>query len=357
MAEQPQSRDPQAQDGSRRAARRWTEEARPENDRAKESFLPTVPTVVEEGFDSPEWVFQIVEEGVPLLVVRDEDGASLRDRRGRNLARFFPELIDALLALPAGTTLDADVVCRKARSEPHDRQFLSDEAIQRNAAALPCLLIVHDLLEWNGQSRTTASTGIRRRELLEAAASFDERFMIAAELIEGAGTEAVRIACENGHRSVRAKMKGSPYPGRETRVWREIPCNELQLLVVGGYIDPDFDNRGMLRLLTGAFDRGRFAFQKRATVPSAMKERVLDAIRPLTRGQHPFHENPGWLPGLHWVSPELVVQLEGSRVERIRPDLSAETIHPRTVERVRRGSRRTRANDQLRMQKRLRFSA
>lgn len=356
MAEQPKSRDTQGHERGRRPSRGWRKETAPQIERERERYQPTIPSVVEEAFDSPEWVFQIVEEGIPVLLEAGPDGLSIRDRRGRNLNRFFPELLGILERLPSGSVLDADIVNRGNRSEPHDRQLMTDQEIAGRMASHPCVAIAHDLLAWNGIDRTTASTGVRRRELVEDLASLEDCSVVPADVIEANGNETVLSACEQGHPAVRAKMKGSPYPGRETRAWREIPCSTGAKLVAGGVIDPDFDDKHVLRLLAGAFEQGRFTFQRRIRVPENQKALVLDALRPLTRGQHAFHENPGWSPGLHWLAPEMVIQVEGARLVRLRPDLSGRAVHPRLAP-VQGSRRRKAAGEPLRLQKRLRFSA
>lgn len=357
MAEQSKSRSTQGKDRGRRTARGWRKETFTQGGLEKENYQPTIPIVVEEGFDSPEWTFQLVEEGIPVLLEASDDLPRIRDRRGRNLNRFFPELIGPLRRLPSGTILDADIVCGTEPVEPHERQFQSDEEIAESMSANRCVAIVHDLLSWNGVSRTTATTGVRRRELVEQLSSLEVPAIIAAVVIEASGLEAVRIACETGHPSVRAKMKGSPYPGRETRAWREIPCDNGSLLVAGALLDPDFDEKCRLRLLSGAFEKGRLIFQRRLLVPDHQKRTVLELLRPLTRGQQPFHENPGWLPGLHWLAPEMVVQVDGAHVIRARPDLCAEHVHPRARHAAKLPRRMRTAGDPLRLQKRLRFSA
>lgn len=291
-----------------------------------------------------------------MLLEAGPDGPSIEDRRGRNLNRFFPELLGVLEQLPPGSVLDADIVNRGNRSEPHDRQFMTDEEISGRMASSPCIAIAHDLLAWDGTNRTTASTGVRRRELIDNLAAIEDCAIVPANVMEATGHEAVLGACDEGHPAVRAKMKGSPYPGRETRAWCEIPCASGAMLVAGGLIDPDFDEKHVLRILAGAFEQGRFTFQRRIRVPENQKSLVLDALRPLTRGQHAFHENPGWSPGLHWLAPDMVIQVEGARLVRLRPDLSGPAVHPRSGQ-IQRSRRRKTAGEPLRLQKRLRFSA
>ncbi|MDP8910677.1 MAG: ATP-dependent DNA ligase, partial [Actinomycetota bacterium] len=53
----------------------------------------------------PKW------DGFRCLVFRDRDEIDLRSRHGRPFARYFPELVEALLALPAERfVLDGEIV-------------------------------------------------------------------------------------------------------------------------------------------------------------------------------------------------------------------------------------------------------
>ncbi|MEU6840591.1 ATP-dependent DNA ligase [Streptomyces sp. NPDC046716] len=74
------------------------------------------------------WSFEPKFDGHRMVVFRDEDGVVLQARSGRTVTRAFPDLVDAALALPAGTVLDGEVVVW------HDGRT-DFAAVQRRAAA------------------------------------------------------------------------------------------------------------------------------------------------------------------------------------------------------------------------------
>ncbi|WP_353944706.1 ATP-dependent DNA ligase [Streptomyces sp. HUAS MG91] len=74
------------------------------------------------------WAFEPKFDGHRMVVFRDEDGVVLQARSGRAVTRAFPDLVEAALALPAGTVLDGEVVVW------HDGRT-DFAAVQRRAAA------------------------------------------------------------------------------------------------------------------------------------------------------------------------------------------------------------------------------
>src|SRR5215218_595512 len=57
------------------------------------------------------YVYEPKWDGFRCLVFRDGDDVDLRSRHGRPLARYFPELVAALRALPdAAAVLDGEIV-------------------------------------------------------------------------------------------------------------------------------------------------------------------------------------------------------------------------------------------------------
>ena len=355
MAEQPGSSTAEIEDGSRFSPgetkedhRRQTQNGERETGLEVGRFIAAIPTVVDEAFDSPEWLFEIVEEGLPVLIIAGTE-PEIRTRLGRNIYRYFPELSEAIRSLPPATGLDANVICRSRQDGAHERIWMTDHEIRIASERNPCLAVAHDVLAIAGEDYRAATAG--RRDALAGLLSGVRESIELAIVAENNGVELVQLAVEANASGVLAKRKGTYYPGRLTRSWRFIPCNGRELLVVGGY-QRDGEN---LSVLAGAFDGGVFEFIQEARVPVARRATVLRKLQPLTRRNHPFHENPGWKLGRFWTSPELVVEVERGRLVRIRPDLCPTDIL------VRRGGsenvmrmRRSRA-DSLRLQKRLRF--
>jgi ATP-dependent DNA ligase len=125
------------------------------------------------------WQYEPKWDGFRCLVFRDERNVVLQSKSGRSLTRYFPDLVEAALALKAETfVLDGEIVV------PRNGTFSFDDLLQRIhpassrvkklAAETPALLIVFDLLaDAEGSDLTQLPLRERRGEL----ESFARRYL------------------------------------------------------------------------------------------------------------------------------------------------------------------------------------
>src|ERR1700712_4583619 len=70
----------------------------------------------------PEWQYEPKWDGFRCLLSRDGSKVALRAKSGEDLTRYFPELVEAALALKATTfLLDGEMVV------PHGKAFSFDD--------------------------------------------------------------------------------------------------------------------------------------------------------------------------------------------------------------------------------------
>jgi ATP-dependent DNA ligase len=134
-------------------------------------FLPMEAQSVDEIPTGEEWQYEPKWDGFRCLVFRDGKKVELQSKSGQSLTRYFPELVEAALALKAERfVLDGEIVV------PADGAFSFDALLQRIhpaasrvkrlAAETPALLIVFDLLAGaDGAALTEQPLQHRRREL------------------------------------------------------------------------------------------------------------------------------------------------------------------------------------------------
>jgi ATP-dependent DNA ligase len=114
-------------------------------------FPPMEALSVDEVPAGAEWQYEPKWDGFRCLVFRDGDHVELQSKAGQPLARYFPEVVEAVLAVPAERfVLDSEIVI------PDEDGFSFDALLQRLhpaasrvkklAVATPAILIVFDLL-------------------------------------------------------------------------------------------------------------------------------------------------------------------------------------------------------------------
>jgi len=143
-------------------------------------------------------------------------------------------------------------------------------------------------------------------------------------------------ACREGWEGVIAKRRDSQYEHRRSPHWLKMKCEATQELVIGGFTDPQGARVGLGALLVGYFaprqssgrpeplskDEGKdFVFAGKVGTGFDTKllldlRAQLDALEipepPFTRGKglpKPSRRAQTRPSGVHWVRPEIVVQV------------------------------------------------
>src|ERR1700722_3453420 len=120
----------------------------------------------------PEWQYEPKWDGFRCLLSRRGNKVDLCSKSGEDLARYFPELVEAALELKATTfLLDGEIVV------PHGRTFSFDDLLQRTHPAAsrvkrlstetPALFLAFDLLA-AAKKQLSARPLSERRPALEA---------------------------------------------------------------------------------------------------------------------------------------------------------------------------------------------
>jgi ATP-dependent DNA ligase len=122
--------------------------------------------------DVPEgegWIYEPKWDGFRAIAGRDGTHLYLTSRDGRNLVRYFPELVDALLrSLADGAVVDGEVICFRNGSLAFDtllqRIHPAASRVKMLASSTPSSFVAFDLLASEGQDLT----GQRLDERLES---------------------------------------------------------------------------------------------------------------------------------------------------------------------------------------------
>ncbi|WP_283772385.1 ATP-dependent DNA ligase [Bradyrhizobium sp. sBnM-33] len=120
-----------------------------------------------------EWQYEPKWDGFRCLLSRHGETVDLRSKSGEDLARYFPELVRAALALKASEfVLDGEIVV------PHGKAFSFDDLLQRIHPAAsrvkklsqetPALFLAFDLLKTAADKKLAASPLRERRPALDA---------------------------------------------------------------------------------------------------------------------------------------------------------------------------------------------
>jgi len=289
------------------------------------SFKSLEPMYASIGTEIPGkgWTFEPKYDGIRVLAFATPTGVKLITRNGKDKAEQFPEIVSALKKLTSQTkrtlVLDGEIVAL-ANGEPARFQELQgriqvkqSKLIARYSAATPAALILFDILMDGDDVLIGEPWTERRARLLARAGKRTSTYLRVTESVEGDGKKLLEKARRQGWEGIMAKRMDSRYePGKRTPAWLKLKIEFREEFVVGGYTEPRNSREYIGALLLGYFDGDRFIYVGH-TGGGFTRQSLNDMYRrlkPLERKTSPFEETPKTNEKVHWVKPEVVVEVK-----------------------------------------------
>ncbi len=274
------------------------------------------------------WIWEIKLDGYRALAVKSGSGVTLLSRRRKSLNRQFPNIVEALADLPAGTVVDGEVVAIDESGRP-DFNLLQ----HFRAESSRIQYYIFDLLCWKDRDLTRLPL-IERRALLKSVVALSDKRIKISDYIEAAPEDLLSAVREQGLEGIIGKRKDSLYqPGERSGAWIKYRVNRGQEFVIGGYFPGP---HGFDSLIAGYYDGDKLMYVARTRngfVPASRRQ-VFSKLKHLVTPTCPFANLPetrrsGFGEELNaekmkkavWLTPEAVAQmefLEWTEADRLR---------------------------------------
>jgi bifunctional non-homologous end joining protein LigD len=284
-----------------------------------DKLLPMLATPAGKPFSHPQWLFEAKLDGVRTIVLLRDGDVRLRSRRGLDVTKQYPALVEELARQPAcELALDGEIVAFDDEGRPSFEQIQQrlnltrDADIRRAESEVPAYFYAFDLLHVDGYGLRGATLE-HRRALLERVLAPTEHVRLL-EAFEAEGETAYDAATRLGFEGVLAKRRDSTYaPGQRSQQWLKIKSTKTDEFVVGGYTEGQGARAKTFgALLLGQYEDGRLVYC--GHVGSGFDDRTLAALRErldaLRTGERPFAEQPPLKGTTTWVRPELVAEVK-----------------------------------------------
>src|SRR5437764_842187 len=136
------------------------------------SYPPMESTLVAEIPSGENWQYEPKWDGFRVLIFKNGKQVALQSKSGQPLARYFPELVEAIAKLKADRfVLDGEIVIPEGQGLSFDsllqRIHPAESRIRRLAHETPAMLIVFDLLVEAGKLLVELPLEKRRTRLEE----------------------------------------------------------------------------------------------------------------------------------------------------------------------------------------------
>jgi ATP-dependent DNA ligase len=296
------------------------------------SYAPMEARLVADLPAGPEWQYEPKWDGFRCLAFRDGARVDLMSKAGKPLGRYFPELVELLLALRAPRfILDGEIVVPHGGSLSFDELLLrihpAKSRIDRLAAEHPASLVVFDMLaDADGRSHVEQPLAARRAMLEDfftryVAGDAGVRDRLLLSPATGSMTTVTRWfrSVGGGLDGVVAKRLDLPYQSGERTGMVKMKSMRTADCVVGGF---RYASKGgvMGSLLLGLYDDGGLLHHVGFTsnVPNADKAAVTKRLEAIIRAPGFTGQAPGgpsrwsterssqWKP----LAPKLVVEVK-----------------------------------------------
>jgi ATP-dependent DNA ligase len=312
--------------------------------------------------DEGDWLFEPKWDGFRCLAFRDGEEVELRSKAGKPLGRYFPDVVEAMLALPARRfVLDGEIVISTKHGLDFDELLLrihpAATRVEKLAAANPATVIVFDLLvDERGTDWTARPLKSRRRRLETFARSRLEahrRVLLSPATTDLDAARAWLDQAHGGLDGVVAKRLDLPYQAGTRAGMVKVKRLRSADCVIGGFRWSRAGGSVGSLLLGLHDDEGRLNHVGFCSAFDRRKRAEVDERIPALRGGAGFtgrapteqsrwrKEGSGdWEP----VEPTVVVEVEydhfsggrfrhGTRFVRWRPDKAPEQCTMGQVER------------------------
>ncbi|MFL5534326.1 MAG: DNA ligase D, partial [Gemmatimonadales bacterium] len=280
------------------------------------TLRPMLAEAQEKPFNAPGWLFELKLDGYRTLASRDQT-SRLLSRNGNDLSACFPEIVQALKALPfERVLLDGELVALDEQGRPNF-QRLQQRAQLRRALDIrhavvdcPVTFYAFDLLAFDGFDLRGLPLSTRKGLLQRVAPlagviryldHFEDDGIVLYQQVQKLGLEGIV-----------AKRGDSPYKSGRSSVWIKVRTRRTEDFVVVGFTEPKGSRSGFGALHLGSYHNGELRYSGRAG--SGFTEQQLSEVRQtlqsLLLGEAPCS---GPLPqgdGTRWVEPRLVCEVE-----------------------------------------------
>lgn len=285
-------------------------------DKRKAAFAGVKPMLAVAGraFSDPAWLFEIKYDGYRLLAGKDAGRVTLRSRNGRDFTHVFPEIAEAVAALPFDHfLLDGEVVVHDEQGLPsfaglQQRGRLTRAAdVERAAVRWPATLYAFDLLLFDDYDLRRLQLVARKQLLSELLPSVGP--IRLSEHIEGAGEAMFAQLQSMGLEGLVAKRADSVYVGRRCGDWIKVNTRTSDDFAVAGYTPPGGSRAafGALLLVQRAADGWHYAGRVGGGFDDATITALAKRLEAATPGDAPLGAEEE--RAAHWLVPEWVVEV------------------------------------------------
>ena len=300
------------------------------------TIKPMLSTLVDEAFNSKDWVFEVKWDGVRSILFfnRLNRTLELQSRNGRFITHRYPELVMTLkseqitsssqsaIKCKESAILDGEIVVLDKKTgipsfQNHQRRMNIDSTreIKIFSRQLPATYYFFDILYLDERNLQDLPFLERRRILSEVVR--ENTRIKKSDFIEERGKEVFDTTRRMGLEGLIAKHKSSKYvQGVRSRDWLKIKHIKTQDCVIIGYTRGEGNRENyfgsLLLAVNDSQDKLRFVGHTGSGFDFLLLKQIYDKLQKMRIEKCPVEHVPYTNRDPFWTQPELVAEIKFS---------------------------------------------
>ncbi len=304
-----------------------------EEEKFPTTIKPMLATLVDEAFNSKDWVFEVKWDGVRSILFFNKlkRTIELQSRNGKFITHRYPELVTELkitsssqsdIKCEKSAILDGEIVVLDKKTgipnfQNHQKRMNVDSTrdIEMFSRQLPATYYLFDILYLDGKNLQTLPF-LERRRILSEVVRVNTIFKIS-DFIEEMGKELFDTTKRLGLEGLIAKHKSGKYvQGIRSKEWLKIKHIKTQDCVIIGYTRGEGNRKNYFgSLLLAANDSGgklQFVGHTGSGFDFLSLRQIYDKLQKMRINKCPIEYVPYTNRDPFWVQPELVAEIKFS---------------------------------------------
>ena len=263
---------------------------------------PMLATLVDQPFDSKDWIFEIKWDGYRALAYCNKKNVDLVSRNKKTFKDKYGPVKEALQNLRINAVLDGEIV---AVDEKGLANFQLLQNWQNNGAALQ--YFVFDILWLDGKDVTSLPL-TERKGILKGLLPANDAIIRYSDEVDAKGIRFFDATMKQGLEGVMAKRKDSIYiADSRTENWVKIKSVSRQEVIICGFTQPRNSRKYFGALLLGVYQGKELIYigHTGSGFNTKSLQSIYEQLQPLVIADCPFKRCPKGNMPVTWVRPHL----------------------------------------------------
>jgi bifunctional non-homologous end joining protein LigD len=272
-----------------------------------QKMAPMLATLIDEPFDSKDWLFEIKWDGYRAVANCNEKEVALISRNLKPFTQKYGPVAAALTALKLNAVFDGEIVAV-------DEHGLANFQALQNWQNTPVRLqyFVFDVMWLNGYDITAIPLS-HRKQILQQLLPTNNEVIKYSDHVVANGKDFFKAAVKQGLEGIMAKRADSIYQwNARTPDWAKIKVAMRQEVVIAGFTEPRRSRKFFGSLLLGVYNGTDLLYVGHTGSGFTKKtlQQIYEKLQPLKTDRPAFAKAPKTNMPATWVAPQLVCEIK-----------------------------------------------